>query len=91
MGNTSEGARKEIMRRLRRIEGQVRGLQRMVTEERECDEIVIQLSAIRAALEKVSLSIVGSYIVDCITREVKENGECVKAIEKAKEIFMKLS
>ncbi|MGI5840453.1 MAG: metal-sensitive transcriptional regulator [bacterium] len=91
MESTSEGARKEIILRLRRIEGQVRGLQKMVDEERDCDEIVIQLSAIRAALEKVSLSIVGSYMVECITKEVKESGECVRAIEKAKEMFMKLS
>jgi len=91
MGNTSEEARKEIVQRLRRIEGQVRGLQKMLEEERECEEIVIQLSAIRAALEKVSLSIVGSYMVECIKKEVSEKGDCVRAMEKAKEMFMKLS
>jgi DNA-binding FrmR family transcriptional regulator len=58
--------RREITARLRRVEGQVRGLQRMVDEERDCETILIQLMAARSALDKVGLLIVSNYIDECL-------------------------
>jgi DNA-binding FrmR family transcriptional regulator len=69
--------RREITTRLRRIEGQVRGLQRMVDEERDCETILIQLMAARSALDKVGLLIVSNYIDECFP------GEDPNAKEKA--------
>jgi DNA-binding FrmR family transcriptional regulator len=57
--------RREITARLRRVEGQIRGLQRMVDEERACETILIQLMAARAALDQVGLLIVSNYIDEC--------------------------
>ena len=54
MDNQDE--REQVLTRLRRVEGQIRGIQRMIEEERECEAIVTQLMAARAALDKASLS-----------------------------------
>ena len=69
--------RREITARLRRVEGQVRGLQRMVDEERDCETVLIQLMAARSALDKVGLLIVSNYIDECLP------GEDPKAKERA--------
>jgi DNA-binding FrmR family transcriptional regulator len=55
----------EITRRLKRVEGQVRGLQRMVEGQRDCEAILTQLMAARAALDRVGLLIAGDFLRDC--------------------------
>ncbi len=57
----------EITRRLKRVEGQVRGLQRMVEEERDCEAILTQLMAARAALDRVGLLIADDFVQRCVT------------------------
>ena len=52
--------------RLKRIEGQLRGVQGMIAEERDCREVMQQISAIRAALQSASLEIVVEYAGDCL-------------------------
>jgi DNA-binding FrmR family transcriptional regulator len=56
----------EITNRLKRVEGQIRGLQRMVEEQRDCEAILTQLMAARAALDRVGLLIVESFVQDCM-------------------------
>jgi CsoR family transcriptional regulator, copper-sensing transcriptional repressor len=55
-----------IKDRLARIEGQVRGIQRMIDEGRPCDDILTQVLAARTALERAAGEIVGTYIDECI-------------------------
>jgi DNA-binding FrmR family transcriptional regulator len=55
----------EITNRLKRVEGQIRGLQRMVEEQRDCEAILTQLMAARAALDRVGLLIADSFVRDC--------------------------
>ena len=57
----------DILTRLRRIEGQVRGLQRMVDEESYCIDILTQVSAATSALEKVALSLLDEHLRHCVT------------------------
>ena len=56
----------ELTNRLRRVEGQIRGLQRMVEEHRDCEAILTQLMAARAALDSVGLLIAESYVQECV-------------------------
>jgi DNA-binding FrmR family transcriptional regulator len=56
----------QLLNRLRRIEGQVRGVQRMVDEERYCIDVVTQISAIQAALDKVALGLLDDHARHCI-------------------------
>lgn len=55
-----------LLKRLARIEGQVRGISRMVDEEKYCIDILTQISAINAALHKVSLGLVEEHISHCV-------------------------
>lgn len=61
----------QYLARLRRIEGQVRGLQRMVEEDTYCIDILQQVSAIHGALQKVSLGLMNEHVSNCVTDAVK--------------------
>jgi CsoR family transcriptional regulator, copper-sensing transcriptional repressor len=56
----------QLGKRLRRIEGQVRGVQRMVDEDRYCIDVVTQITAIQAALDKVALGLLDDHAKHCI-------------------------
>ena len=56
----------QLQKRLRRIEGQVRGIQRMVDEDRYCIDVLTQISAIQAALDKVALGLVDEHVRHCV-------------------------
>ncbi len=55
-----------LLRRLKRIEGQSRGVARMIESDRDCQEIIQQLMAIRAAVYQASMQLVRSFTFDCI-------------------------
>jgi DNA-binding FrmR family transcriptional regulator len=56
----------DLQKRLRRIEGQVRGVERMVEDDRYCIDIVTQVSAIQAALDKVALGVLDDHVKHCL-------------------------
>ena len=57
----------EILARLRRVEGQIRGIQRMIVDDRDCEAIVTQLMAARAALDRASMVIVTHHMQQCLS------------------------
>jgi DNA-binding FrmR family transcriptional regulator len=63
-----------VKNRLKRIEGQVRGVLRMMEEEKDCKDVVTQLSAIRSAVDRAILYVVGSNMETCLRKQI-ENGE----------------
>lgn len=65
----------DILKRLRRIEGQIKGIQRMVNEEKYCGDILIQIAAARAALNKVGGLILEVHMKDCIKKHLESKGE----------------
>ena len=62
------------LKRLRRIEGQVRGLQRMVEEGQYCIDVLTQVSAATKALEALALSMLDEHLRHCVTHAVQEGG-----------------
>ena len=58
----------ELNTRLARIEGQVRGVQKMVEEDRYCIDVLTQISAIRAALDKVALGLLNDHVEHCMAQ-----------------------
>jgi len=58
--------REAVLKRLRRIEGQVRGVERMVEENRYCIDVVTQVTAIQAALDKVALELLFDHAAHCV-------------------------
>ncbi len=63
---TTTTLQEDISRRLRRIEGQVRGLQNMLVESRECEEMLTQAMAIRSALDQVGARLMENHIETCL-------------------------
>jgi DNA-binding FrmR family transcriptional regulator len=87
-----EDHRAEILARLRRIEGQVRGLQRMVEHENHCLDILTQLGAVIAACEKVGLRVLENHIRECVAEAISsENGEAkISELTKVLERFLQV-
>ena len=61
-------------KRLRRIEGQIRGLQKMVEEDRYCADIVIQISSVQEALRGIGRALMRNHLRHCTTKALKEGG-----------------
>jgi DNA-binding FrmR family transcriptional regulator len=72
-----------VQKRLRRVEGQVRGLQRMVDEDRYCIEILEQVSAATKALQAVALGLLDDHLAHCVSDAVRKGGD--EAVEKLDE------
>jgi len=64
-----------VLKRLRRVEGQVRGLQRMVEDDRYCIDILGQVSAATSALESVALLLLDEHLAHCVSNAVKAGGD----------------
>lgn len=81
--------RASLIARMKRIEGQARGIQKMLEEGRDCEDIIMQLSAIRAALAKVAMAVMAANLEKCL----REDGDVRsrEAIDRAKKIFLKFS
>jgi len=62
----SECTQSEVLLRLRRIEGQVRGIQRMVEENRDCRDVVVQLAAIKASVASLNTLVAETYAQECL-------------------------
>jgi DNA-binding FrmR family transcriptional regulator len=73
----------DYLKRLRRIEGQARGLQRMVEEDKYCIDILTQVSAMTQALQSVAIGLLEDHIGHCVAEAVAEGGDT--AAEKVRE------
>ena len=64
---------KEVLNRLRRIEGQIKGLQNMIEKQKDCSEVLIQVAAARAAINKVGTMIFETHFKECLIKAVEED------------------
>lgn len=80
----------ELQRRLARIEGQVRGIQNMLFEDRECRDVVTQIAAASKALEQVGFRLVASGLTSCLQdpEKAEADGYPITEVEK---LFLKLA
>jgi CsoR family transcriptional regulator, copper-sensing transcriptional repressor len=79
----------DYLKRLRRIEGQARGLQGMVTDEKYCIDILTQVSAMTSALQSVALGLLGDHLNHCVLDAAVRGGD--EADAKIKEAFDAIS
>ena len=73
--------KQQLQTRLRRIEGQVRGVARMIDQDKYCVDVVTQVAAIQAALDKVSLGLLDGHIRGCVREEIRSGGGDAKVDE----------
>jgi CsoR family transcriptional regulator, copper-sensing transcriptional repressor len=86
----SEKEKAQLLNRLKRIEGQVRGIQKMIEDDRYCVDILVQLTAINAALKKVGLHLLERHTRHCV-RDAIEAGSGEEAIEELMKVFEQFS
>lgn len=75
--------KEQLQKRLRKVEGQVRGIQRMVEDDRYCIDILEQVSAATKALQAVALSLLDDHLAHCVSDAVRTGGD--EAAEKLNE------
>jgi DNA-binding FrmR family transcriptional regulator len=75
-----------LVKRLHRIEGQVRGLERMVEEDRYCIDVLTQISAVTTALESLALRILDDHVQHCVA-DALTSGDEAAAQEKSRELL----
>ncbi|GAC90485.1 hypothetical protein KN10_0921 [Anoxybacillus flavithermus NBRC 109594] len=79
-----------IIKRLKRIEGQVRGVQKMVEDNRYCIDILVQISAITAALNKVGLNLLERHVSHCVSKAIRE-GDGETSIRELMDVIKQFS
>lgn len=82
--------KKDVADRLKRIEGQIRGIHKMIDEDRPCEDIITQLMAARSALDKVGISLITHHVRECARTPLGE-GEESQSLERALSLFLRLS
>lgn len=83
----SEKEKKKLMNRLKRIEGQIRGIEGMVEKDAYCPDILVQVSAVNAALNSFNKELLAKHIKTCVVDDIKEGhdetiDELVKVLQK---------
>ena len=88
----STAVKEGLQKRLRRIEGQTRGVQRMLDEERDCREIIQQLNAIRSALQNATTLFVHTYAKECLLlTDVESTADREQLVDELLELINKAS
>lgn len=85
----TEEERRRILNRLRRLEGQIRGLQTMVESGKDCEAVLTQIMAAKSALNQVGLHIIGHSMKTCLVDESIEDRD--ELIDEAIKVFLKYS
>jgi CsoR family transcriptional regulator, copper-sensing transcriptional repressor len=86
----AKDVREDVLLRLRKVEGQVRGLQRMIERGEDCTDVVHQLSAVRKALDKVGFLILSHRMRECVESKGHEPGTQAD-MDEAMRLFLSLS
>ena len=81
----NSNAKKSVLTRLKRIEGQVGGLHRMIEEDRYCVDVLTQINAVRAALHKVEAEILRNHVAHCVADAFSE-GDPEEQRQKVEEL-----
>lgn len=82
--------RDDYLRRLRRIEGQARGLQRMVEDDKYCIDILTQISAMTKALQSVALGLLDDHLGHCVTLATNEGPDARVRLQEASDAIARL-
>lgn len=84
-----EDTRGKALGRLRRIEGQVQGVQRMVEEDKYCVDILLQLAAVQGAVEQVQKLLLGRHIASCVAEAIRSGSprDRQRKVDELLEVF----
>ena len=80
--------KKNLIKRLNRVEGQVRGISKMVEEDRYCEDVLIQISAVINSLRSMSNELLKSHLATCVVDEIKKDN--LEVIDEVVNLFNKI-
>lgn len=80
--------KKDLLNRLKRIEGQIRGIQKMVDQDEYCPDILIQVSSVTSALNGFNKSLLGTHIKGCVVNDIKHGDD--QTIDELLDVLQKL-
>lgn len=83
------GCNKDILNRLKRTEGQLRGVQRMIEEEKDCADVITQLSAVSSSVNRIMGLIVAENLKQCLENPDSDAESQAKKIEQAVQLIVK--
>jgi len=78
----------DLLERLKKVEGQIRGIHRMIEDDRKCSEIMTQMAAALSALDKVGFMIVSRSLKDCITESLKSGADKSDTVDEALKLLV---
>jgi DNA-binding FrmR family transcriptional regulator len=81
-----QDSKKQIQNRLKRIEGQIRGLQKLIEEDAYCIDVITQTSAVRSALKSVENVLLESHLSTCVVHQI-QSGKQKKAVEEILKVY----
>ncbi|MDD3428725.1 MAG: metal-sensitive transcriptional regulator [Oscillospiraceae bacterium] len=83
---------KDVIRRLSRIEGQIKGIKEMIAEGRECEDIIMQLSAVNSAVSSAARVILTEHLEHCVVQGIKDGNEAetIETLKTAIDQFAKM-
>ena len=84
----SEEQKKKLLNRLKRIDGQVQGIIRMIEQDAYCNDVLIQSAAVNAAMNSFNKELLDAHIRSCVVRDIKEGKE--EVVEELTETLRKL-
>lgn len=90
MATETKVPKEVLLKRLKRIEGQVRGIQKMLIEDRECESLVTQLAAIRSAVESVGQLVLTNYMDLCFRKNVDTEESAVESLTRVVAIWSRV-
>jgi CsoR family transcriptional regulator, copper-sensing transcriptional repressor len=83
--------KEELLSRLKRIEGQVRGIQKMIEEDRYCVDILVQLSAVKSATHQVALSLLESHTRCCVADALAQGTDGEEKVDELMDVIRKFT
>ncbi len=91
MNSINDEVKDNLLNRLKRVEGQIRGLQRMIDEEKYCVDILTQVVAARGALKKIGLIILDQHTNGCVRNAIKDEQDADQIINELMDVFAKFT
>lgn len=85
----SDKEKKDLIKRLNVIEGQIRGIKQMIEDDRYCDDILIQVSAVNKSLKSMGNGILRSHLSSCVVNDIRNNN--LEVIDDVIDLFSRLN
>jgi|UPI000045C912 DNA-binding FrmR family transcriptional regulator len=82
-----EQIKKNVIQRMKRVEGQIRGIQRMIEEGKECEDILVQVRAARSALQSASRLILKRYLLKCHIDSLRNSDDPTEPLDKVIDVL----